>query len=131
MQNKVTLVRDYQNLETIPALPCLPDQLHQVWGCLIHNALQAMAYDGTLTVGIRQQDGEVVVTVKDTGAGIPESIRPHIFDAFFTTKTVGESSGLGLAIGKMIIDRHHGRIEVDSMEGGGTTFSVFLPLDVA
>ena len=131
MQNKVTLVREYQNLEAIPPLLCLPDQINQVWCSLIHNALQAMAYDGTLTIGIRQQGGEAVVTVKDTGAGIPEAIRPLIFDAFFTTKTVGESSGLGLAIVKIIIERHRGRIEVDSVEGGGATFLVFLPLDVA
>jgi two-component system NtrC family sensor kinase len=95
---------------------------------LIHNALQAMSYNGTLTIAIRRTEREAVVSFADTGCGIPNAIRDRIFDAFFTTKPVGEGSGLGLNIVSKIIDKHQGRIEVESEVGVGTTFSVYLPL---
>jgi two-component system, NtrC family, sensor kinase len=127
MQNKVLVTRDYQD---IPALACIPDQIRQVWANLIHNALQAMQYHGTLGIGIGCEGGNAVVTVQDTGSGIPEAIQGRIFDAFFTTKSVGEGSGLGLTIAKMIVEKHQGRIEVESSEGKGARFSVFLPWQV-
>ena len=118
------LVRKYEELAPVP---CWPDELNQVWTNLIHNALQAMDGGGTLMVSIRRIGDEAVVAVSDTGAGIPEAVRAHIFEAFFTTKPVGEGSGLGLNIVKKIIDKHHGRIEVESTVGVGTCFSVYLP----
>jgi signal transduction histidine kinase/sugar lactone lactonase YvrE len=114
--------------EDIPPVRCLPDELNQVWTNLIHNALQAMSYNGTLTIAIRRTEREAVVSFADTGCGIPNAIRDRIFDAFFTTKPVGEGSGLGLNIVSKIIDKHQGRIEVESEVGVGTTFSVYLPL---
>ncbi len=118
------LIRHY---EDIPPLHCLPDELNQVWTNLVHNALQSMNHQGTLTVDIRRIGNEAVVSIGDTGCGIPEEIRGKIFDAFFTTKPVGEGSGLGLDIVKTIIDKHYGRIEVQSEVGVGTTFLVYLP----
>ena len=124
MQNKVLVARDYAS---IPALHCVPHELNQVWDNLIRNALHAMAYDGTLSIRLRHEDGNAVVEVQDTGTGIPEAIRGRIFDAFFSTKTTGEGSGLGLAIVKKIIERHQGRIEFDTVADGGTKFKVYLP----
>jgi signal transduction histidine kinase len=118
------LVREY---EDIAPLLCLPDELNQVWINLIHNALQAMNHEGTLTVGIRRVGEEAVVSVGDTGSGIPEAIRGKIFDIFFTTKPAGEGSGLGLDIVKKIIEKHQGRIDFKSEMGVGTTFFVYLP----
>ena len=118
------LVQHYQD---IAPLPCLPDQLNQVWSNLIHNALQAMHYRGTLSISISRIGDEAVVAISDTGGGIPPDIRERIFDAFFTTKPVGEGSGLGLDIVKKIIAKHHGRIEVQSEVGKGSTFVVYLP----
>lgn len=126
MQGKVTLVRDYQ---AIPVLRCLPDQLDQAWRNLVQNALQAMNYEGTLTVRTGQQNGCATVTISDTGPGIPPAIRSRIFDAFFTTKSIGEGSGLGLSIVKMIIERHRGRVELSSAVAGNTTMTVYLPYD--
>lgn len=120
----IEIVRNY---EDIPLLNCLPDELIQVWTNLIHNALQAMNHEGTLTISICKQDNEAVVSVGDSGCGIPEEIRGKIFDVFFTTKPAGVGSGLGLDIVKKIIDKHHGRIDVQSEVGVGTTFSVYLP----
>ena len=89
-----------------------------------------MNYQGTLTLAIHRIGNEAVVSVQDTGCGIPEAIRGKIFDAFFTTKPMGEGSGLGLDIVKKIIDKHQGHIEVQSEVGVGTTFFVYLPYTV-
>ena len=118
------LVRDYQ---PIPPLPCLPDELNQVWTNLIRNALQAMNFQGTLTIGIHRVGDEAVVSIGDTGGGIAPHIRKKIFEPFFTTKPQGEGSGLGLGVASKIIDKHKGRIEVSSEMGVGSTFSVYLP----
>lgn len=121
------LVCDY---EEIPPVRCLPDELNQVWTNLIHNALQAMGHAGVLTIGIKRINGEAVVSVGDNGSGIAPEIRDRIFDVFFTTKAVGEGSGLGLDIVKRIVGKHHGRIDVQSEVGRGSTFSVYLPYAV-
>ncbi len=119
-----TLVREYAEL---PPILCLPDELNQVWTNLIYNALQAMQFAGTLTIGLHRVDDHAVMSVGDSGAGIAPEIRARIFDAFFTTKPIGEGSGLGLDIVKKIVDKHGGKIEVQSEVGVGTTFSVHLP----
>ena len=93
------------------------------------NALQAMQHNGVLTIGFRRVNDAAVVSVGDTGCGIPEEIRGRIFDPFFTTRAIGEGSGLGLDIARKIVEGHKGRIEVDTEVGAGTTFSVFLPLN--
>ena len=118
------LLRHY---DEIPPLRCHPDELGQVWTNLIHNALQAMEYRGTLTVDLAREGEEAVVSITDTGPGIPAEVRERIFEPFFTTKPSGEGSGLGLDIVKKIIDKHRGRIEFESEPGLGTTFRVHLP----
>jgi signal transduction histidine kinase len=107
---------------------CLESELNQVWTNLIHNALQAMHNSGALKVSVFAQDGGVAVSVADNGPGIPEDIKVRIFEPFFTTKPIGEGSGLGLDIVKKILDKHHGRIDLHSEIGVGTTFTVWLPL---
>jgi signal transduction histidine kinase len=119
------LVRHY---EALPPVRCLPDEINQVWTNLVHNALQAMDHKGTLTVGLRREGEEALVSIADTGCGIPEDIRARIFDAFFTTKPAGEGTGLGLDIVRKIVEKHHGRIEIESEVGRGTTFTVRLPI---
>jgi signal transduction histidine kinase/HAMP domain-containing protein len=131
IRNGTQLICEFEDL---PKVPCFADELNQVWTNLIHNALQAMKYNGTLTIHLRQIDNEAVVSIGDTGCGIPEAIREKIFDPFFTTKAIGEGSGLGLDIVRKIIEKHQGRITVQSTEGVGTTFFVHLPcqlVDVA
>lgn len=120
----VTVERNY---EYLPPLPCFADELNQVWTNLIHNALQAMNFAGTLTITVRQEGNCALVSVGDTGCGIPEDIRNKIFNVFFTTKPAGVGSGLGLDIVKKIIEKHNGRIDLQSEVGVGTTFSVYLP----
>jgi signal transduction histidine kinase len=121
----IELIKEYTEIAPIA---CYPDELNQVWTNILHNALQAMDYKGTLIVTISQQENYAVVAITDSGQGIPAEIKEQIFTPFFTTKAAGEGSGLGLDIVKKIIDKHDGKIEVDSEIGKGTTFSIWLPI---
>ncbi|MBD2163227.1 GHKL domain-containing protein [Calothrix membranacea FACHB-236] len=125
LKRNINIIRHYQD---IPDIWVYPDELIQVWTNLIFNAIQAMESGGTLTITTCQQENGVEVSIIDTGSGIPETVRQKIFDAFFTTKAAGEGSGLGLHICKKIIDKHQGRIKVES-QPGQTEFSVWLPLE--
>ncbi|MEM6592757.1 MAG: ATP-binding protein, partial [Cyanobacteria bacterium P01_C01_bin.73] len=97
------------------------------WGNLIHNAIQAMERGGTLTIATAQDRHSAIVTIADTGSGIPPEVQSKIFDAFFTTKRAGEGSGLGLHITHKIVRQHQGTIDFES-QPGKTRFSVQLPL---
>jgi signal transduction histidine kinase len=102
-------------------------QIEQVLVNLVNNAIQAMPAGGKLWVRLAQSDGMVALDVKDTGIGIPPENLGKIFDPFFTTKPEGEGTGLGLSVSYGIISNHDGRIVVESTQGEGTTFTVFLP----
>jgi signal transduction histidine kinase len=121
----VEVVRE---LEELPMLPCFIDELTQVWTNLIHNALQAMDNSGKLLVRSQKTGDAILVSVTDTGAGIPTEVQDKIFNPFFTTKKGGEGSGLGLDISKKIVDKHDGKLWFETQEGVGTTFFVSLPL---
>ena len=120
----VEVIRNYGNL---PSIQCYPDELNQVWINLIHNAIQAMDNKGTLTINAHQDKENILVSITDSGKGIPPEILQKIFEPFFTTKPTGEGSGLGLDIVKRIMEKHHGKIEVESIPGK-TTFIVSLPI---
>ncbi len=108
-----------------------PGQIDQVFMNLITNAAQAVGdreRGGTIRVSAARRDDAVEITVSDDGPGIAPEVIPRIFDPFFTTKDVGEGSGLGLSIVHGIVDRHGGRIEVQSRMGEGTTFRIRLPV---
>jgi len=94
----------------------------------VTNAVQAMPDGGTLDVSLKEDDDNLVITMRDSGVGIPEENVVRIFDPFFTTKPEGEGTGLGLSVSYGIVSRHRGRIEVESDVGIGTTFIVSLPL---
>jgi len=100
----------------------------QVFLNLILNAIDAMPDGGQLHISCERTEEHLVTVVRDTGQGIPESRIDRIFDPFYTTKEVGEGVGLGLSIVHGIVDKHGGRIRVESEEGKGTAFTVYLPL---
>ena len=122
----IEVERDYQ---TIPEIEGYPDELVQVWTNFFHNAIHAMEGEGSLTVAVALQDKGVLVKISDSGSGIPPEVQAKMFDAFFTTKPMGEGSGLGLHICKKIIDKHNGQLSVQS-QPGETTFSVWLPMSL-
>jgi signal transduction histidine kinase len=106
-------------------------QIDQVFMNLITNAAQAIGdrpRGGTIRVAAARAGGQIDIAISDDGPGIAAEVLPRIFDPFFTTKDVGEGSGLGLSIVHGIIERHGGRIRVDSRLGEGTTFQISLPL---
>ncbi|NJO52606.1 MAG: GHKL domain-containing protein [Leptolyngbyaceae cyanobacterium RM2_2_4] len=113
----------------LPPLIGYPEELVQVWSNLVSNAIQSMNYRGKLAIATSLQDQHIVVQIADTGKGISPDIQDKIFEPFFTTKARGEGTGLGLSIVKNIIDKHHGKIEVES-QTGTTTFRVYLPLQI-
>jgi signal transduction histidine kinase len=115
----------------VPAVLMDEILMRQAVGNLVQNAIEATPESGriTLTAGVRPSPGrrrEVELKVSDTGVGIPKSRLEKVFLPFFTTKTTG--TGLGLALVHKIVLLHHGRIEVDSEEHKGTTFSIHLPI---
>ena len=125
IKHGVEVVKKFQS---VPVIRCVPHELNQVWTNLIHNALQAMNYKGQLEIAVFQQNGQVVTQITDSGPGIPDEIKDRIFEPFFTTKPAGEGTGLGLDIVCKILEKHHGKVEVESRPGR-TTFSVWLPVE--
>jgi PAS domain S-box-containing protein len=114
----------------LPQIFADPGELQQVFTNLFLNAADAMKGLGTITITSRaafQRDG-VIITFTDTGSGIPPELRDKIFEPFFTTKPLGKGTGLGLSIVYGVIQRHGGSIEVGIPPGGGTTFTIRLPL---
>jgi signal transduction histidine kinase len=120
----VTVVRDYR--ADVPRIQALAAELNQVWTNLITNALDAMDGGGTLRVSTRVDRGSVVVEVADTGSGMSPETREHAFDPFYTTKGVGQGTGLGLDISRRIVERHSGDIGIDTRPGE-TVLRVRLP----
>jgi signal transduction histidine kinase len=122
---KAEVIREYGD---IPDVECLPSQLNQVFMNLLVNAAHAIEEHGTITVRTGKERDEVWVDIVDTGHGIPPEHLQKIFDPFFTTKPVGKGTGLGLSLSYGIVQKHHGRFEVKSEVGRGTTFRVWLPV---
>lgn len=101
-----------------------PDELLHVFVNLITNAVQAMSERGTLTLRTEHDDGTVIVTVTDTGCGIPRESLSKIFDPLYTTKPAGKGTGLGLYNVMSVVSKMHGHIVVDSEVGKGTSFRI-------
>jgi len=127
-KNAIRVDRHYGEL---PKVRCYPGQLNQVFLNVLMNACDAIEKNGTITIRTEPIAGGVRLVFEDDGPGIPEEVRGRIFDPFFTTKPVGVGTGLGLSLSHGIIERHGGRIAVDSGPEGGTVFTIELPLVAA
>jgi len=110
---------------SLPTVLCNADQLRQVFLNLVLNAIEAMPDGGTLTVRTIAGPTVALIEIQDTGIGIPDDIRSHLFEPFFTNKPNG--TGLGLSISAHIVTQHGGQIEVESTEGRGSVFRIVLP----
>jgi signal transduction histidine kinase len=125
----IEVARDFGEL---PRVRCHAGQLNQVFMNLLINACDAMGDKGRIHVRTRSLDDQRVrLEFQDEGPGIPPEMRDRVFEPFFTTKPVGQGTGLGLSLSHGIIERHGGRISVESEPGRGTTFRVELPLVAA
>ncbi|MBF5007587.1 DAHL domain-containing protein [Diaphorobacter caeni] len=130
LKNKVEIRKEFAD---VPDISGSPSQVNQVFLNIITNAVQAMPErDGpnivTLRTSVSPEGDQVQVEIQDNGTGIPESVLPHIFDPFYTSKPIGEGTGMGLSISYKIIHEHGGSILVESVPDVGTAFTILLPL---
>ncbi|MBM3877741.1 MAG: PAS domain S-box protein [Verrucomicrobia bacterium] len=125
LENRGLIIKE-RLAPSLPPSPIDAAQMKQVLVNLIKNAAQAMTKGGTLTLQTGEASDGVFVSIGDCGGGIPQEQINRIFEPFYTTKSKG--SGLGLMIVQRIVREHHGRIELESHVGEGTTFRVWLPL---
>ncbi|WLQ15751.1 ATP-binding protein [Hahella aquimaris] len=123
---KAEVIKDFGEL---PKIEMVESQIGQVILNLVVNAGHAIEHNGVIRVSTRVvEDGFVCVSVADNGSGIAKENLSKLYDPFFTTKPVGQGTGLGLALSYGIVNKHHGRLEVESELGKGTTFYVYLPV---
>lgn len=125
IKNRCDLIKDFGQLK--PTLG-IETQISQVLINLLLNASQAISDKGVIRIKSFMNDGFNIIEIQDNGCGIPKASIDKIYDPFYTTKPVGVGTGLGLSISYAIIEKHQGRIEVESIENEGTTFKVFLPI---
>ncbi|WP_143077851.1 PAS domain-containing sensor histidine kinase [Desulfomicrobium norvegicum] len=128
---RLNIVREYD--PALPLVPCVGTEIEQVILNLVRNAAQAMARAGTespaLTLRTKRMQDWAVIEVEDNGPGIPKDELARIFEPFYTTKKIGEGTGLGLSVSYFIItNNHHGHLSASSREGRGAKFVISLPL---
>jgi signal transduction histidine kinase len=122
---RIVVVKDLH-----PSLPLLEldvFKIEQVLIDLFMNAFQAMGADGTLTIRTLKKTAAVILTIEDTGPGIPPQYLSRVFDPFFTTKPPGLGTGLGLSVSRQIVDMHSGTIEIDNRDTGGARLTLTFP----
>ncbi len=123
----VTIVRDYDR--TLPRICAYGGELNQVWTNLLDNAIDAMNGNGQITITTRREPEDIEIEIRDNGPGIPPDIQRHIFEPFYTTKGIGQGTGLGLdAVYRIVVRQHKGDVRVVS-QPGDTRFQVRLPID--
>lgn len=122
-KNRIQIIKNYGNL---PPVKCYPNMLNQVFTNILINACQAIEGTGTIDITTFAQEEGITIKIKDSGAGIPKDQIDKIFTAGFTTKGVGVGTGLGLAICAKIIEKHEGKIIVNSEVGKGTCFTITI-----
>jgi two-component system NtrC family sensor kinase len=125
--NNIKLVKAYQKGKV--EVMCDKDQMQQAFLAILVNAVEAMPGGGTLTIktSFDSDKNKVKIDIQDTGSGISPKDLPHIFEPFYTTKKEGKGVGLGLSVCYGIIERHEGKISVQSVVGKGSTFTIELP----
>ncbi len=125
-KERIEITERYSEL---PPIVCRPSALNQVFLNLLTNAIQAIEDRGEIQVASEQRGDAIIVSVRDTGAGMDQETLARLGEPFFTTKPIGTGSGLGLAVSFGIIERHRGTLRFESVPGAGTTAIVTLPID--
>ncbi|MFZ3019301.1 MAG: bacteriohemerythrin [Gallionella sp.] len=126
LRNKAEIARE---LAPLPPVRCIPGQINQVFMNLLLNAVQAIESRGIITLQSGHDDKGMWIAIADSGCGMTEDVRKHLFEPFFTTRPVGQGTGLGLSVSwDIVVNKHGGRIDVESEPGKGSRFTVWLPL---
>lgn len=124
LAERIVVERSYAD---IPKVACYASELNQALMNVFVNAIDAIGGEGRIVLSTRTEGDEIVIGISDTGKGIPPDRTDRIFDPGFTTKGVGVGVGLGLATVYRVVEKHRGRIEVDSEVGKGSTFTIYIP----
>ncbi len=126
-KNRITVVKNYD--PDVPKIEAFGGQLNQVFMNILDNAQYAIKGEGTVTISVKREGEKVVIKFSDTGEGIKKEDIRKVFEPFYTTKPVGQGTGLGMSITYRVIKNHNGEISVDSELGKGTTFTIKLPIN--
>lgn len=124
--NRIEIVKEYGEL---PVVDCCPGEINQVFMSLLTNAAEAIEGDGSIRIRTSKNNGDIRIAISDTGAGIAPDVQQHLFDPAFSTKGPRVKAGMGLLVCLNIVQKHGGRIDVDSEVGKGSTFTLVLPHD--
>jgi PAS domain S-box-containing protein len=119
---------DTEGMKRVPSILCNPTEIREVFVNIINNALDAMPYDGRISFSTWSKEDTVFISISDTGEGMSEEAKKKLFDPFFTTKTA-VGTGLGMSTAYGIVNRHGGKLEVESEVGKGSIFTVQFPAD--
>lgn len=126
IKNRIEIVKIYD--KNIPLIEGYGGQLNQVFMNILDNACYAINGYGTIFIRLQKAEDSVIIEFEDTGCGVENSQIGKVFEPFYTTKPVGEGTGLGMSISYKVIQNHNGKIAVDSVEGRGTKFRIQLPI---
>jgi len=125
-KDKIEIKKDYD--KNLAMVECLPSKLNQVFLNILVNACQSIEGNGTIIIKTMADGGNAMISISDTGHGIPADFKDKIFDSFFTTKSSKNGMGLGLSISNQIIKQHNGELSVFTKENKGTTFTITIPI---
>jgi len=128
-RDNVKVFKDYD--QRITSINCYPGQLNQVFMNILSNAIEAIDGQGEIVIKTRAEEENLTIGIKDTGKGMTPETKKRIFDPFYSTKDLGKGTGLGLSISFGIIEKHKGKIEVNSEQGKGSEFIITLPARVS
>ena len=129
LKDDVSLEKEYEKNSI--SIYCFPGQLYQVFTNVLLNAIHAIQDSGVIKVEVKERGDQVIISISDSGPGIPDDAKQKIFEPFYTTKEDQEGSGLGLSISQGIIEKHQGSIEVGDNEPTGSIFTIRLPKRVS
>ena len=129
-KNRITVIKNYE--ENVPKIEAYGGQLNQVFMNILDNAQDAIEGNGTVTINVKvkpDDSSKVQIEFIDTGVGIDKDDFKKVFEPFYTTKTVGKGTGLGMSISYRVINDHNGTIDIESEKGKGTKFIIVLPVE--
>lgn len=127
IKNRIVVHKDYE--ENLPKIEAYGGQINQVFMNVIDNAQSAIKGTGDIFISVKKDGPNIKIEFKDTGCGIKAENLNKIFEPFYTTKPVGQGTGLGMSIAYKVIEAHNGKITVDSVVGEGTKFTIILPIN--
>jgi len=127
IKNRIVVHKDYE--ENLPKIEAYTGQINQVFMNILDNAQGAIKGTGDIFITAKKENGNIKIEFKDTGCGIKQENLNKIFEPFYTTKPVGQGTGLGMSIAYRVIEAHKGKITVDSVVGEGTKITILLPID--